>query len=98
MIFVLCIFHVYNSIPLTADDTYWDSGLVRAYVHNSELQQRWAWAFLASNLRHLKGDERILDVGCSDGKIYPNNFKIRFLTSSLATDFETRLHCSTYSS
>lgn len=55
--------------PLKADDTYWDTKLVRAYVHNSDLQRRWASAFLASNIRLLNGDERILDMGCGDGKI-----------------------------
>lgn len=52
-----------------ADDTYWDAKLVRSYVHHSDLQRRWAWAFLASNLQMLKGDEDILDIGCGDGKI-----------------------------
>lgn len=51
------------------DESYWDANLVRAYVHNSDLQRRWAMAFLAPNLKQLKGDEKILDIGCGDGKI-----------------------------
>lgn len=54
---------------LHADNSYWDTQLVRAYVHNSELQRRWAFAFLAPRLMQLKGNEYILDVGCGDGKI-----------------------------
>jgi SAM-dependent methyltransferase len=52
-----------------ADETYWDSNLVRSYVHNSDLQRRWACSFLAKNLSWLEGDEHILDIGCGDGKI-----------------------------
>ena len=65
----LYIFHFCSLTPLAADDTYWDSNLVRAYVHNSDMQRRWALAFLASNLRQLNGDEHILDIGCGEGKI-----------------------------
>jgi trans-aconitate methyltransferase len=54
---------------LEADETYWDTRLVKLYVHNSELQRRWAMAFLAPNLRKLNGNEKILDIGCGDGKI-----------------------------
>lgn len=52
-----------------ADETYWDVNLVRNYAHNSELQRRWAFAFLAKNLRQLKGNESVLDIGCGEGKI-----------------------------
>lgn len=69
LVFFLYILHLCGLTHLTADDTYWDSRLVRAYFHNSDLQRRWAWAFLASNLQQLKGDEHILDIGCGDGKI-----------------------------
>jgi len=61
--FLLCISF------LNADSTYWNEGLVKPYVHNSELQRRWAMAFLADHLKTLKGNETILDVGCGDGKI-----------------------------
>ncbi|HSX38733.1 MAG TPA: methyltransferase domain-containing protein [Chlamydiales bacterium] len=69
LVFSLYILHLFALTHLTADDTYWDSRLVPAYFHNSDLQRRWAWAFLASNLQQLKGDEHILDIGCGDGKI-----------------------------
>ncbi|ADI38218.1 putative transposase [Waddlia chondrophila WSU 86-1044] len=46
---------------------------------------RWSWIF--QNIRFFM----------LVGHIYRINFKIRFLTSSLAFDFETRLHHSTYS-
>lgn len=51
------------------EDSYWDVNLVRSYVHHSELQRRWAWSFAIPYLKTLKGDERILDIGCGDGKI-----------------------------
>lgn len=64
---LLCFFEL--SLVGAEDDSYWDTYLVSPYVHNSELQRRWAWAFLAPHMRELKGDEHILDVGCGDGKI-----------------------------
>ena len=66
---VLLIFLTFSVTHLAADISYWDLKLVRAYVHNSDLQRRWAWAHLAPKIRQLKGDERILDIGCGDGKI-----------------------------
>lgn len=69
LVFALYVFQICTCTYLQADDTYWDARLVRLYVHNSELQRRWAIAFLASNLRQLNGDEKILDIGCGDGKI-----------------------------
>jgi trans-aconitate 2-methyltransferase len=68
-VLILYAFHFYIPTHLPADDTYWDSSIVRAYVHNSDMQRRWAWAFLAPNLQKLKGDEHILDIGCGEGKI-----------------------------
>ncbi|PJD96722.1 MAG: hypothetical protein CK425_05105 [Parachlamydia sp.] len=64
---LICFFKL--SLVGAEDDSYWDTHLVRPYVHNSELQRRWAWALLASHMRELKGNEHILDVGCGDGKI-----------------------------
>lgn len=69
LVFVFYVFQICVCAYLQADDTYWDTRLVRLYVHNSELQRRWALAFLASNLQQLNGDEKILDIGCGDGKI-----------------------------
>lgn len=60
---------IFFSISLHAESTYWKEGLVKSYVHNSELQRRWALAFMAPHLKSLRGDESILDVGCGDGKI-----------------------------
>lgn len=64
---LFCFFKL--SVVGAKDDSYWNTHLVRSYVHNSELQRRWAWAFLAPRMRELKGDEHILDIGCGDGKI-----------------------------
>ena len=54
---------------LLAADTCWDINTIRAYVHNSDMQRRWAMAFIAPYLKELKGNERILDIGCGDGRI-----------------------------
>jgi trans-aconitate methyltransferase len=54
---------------LLAEESYWGSKLVRSYVHNSELQRRWAIAFLAPQLKQLHGEEIVLDIGCGDGKL-----------------------------
>ena len=76
MFLCCCLLQICLLTYLSADETYWDSNLVRAYVHNSDMQRRWAWAFLGSKLRHLKGDERILDMGCGDGKITADISKV----------------------
>lgn len=65
----ICTVQILLGGVLSADETYWDSNLVRSYVHNSDLQRRWAMAFLAPSLKQLNGDEKILDIGCGDGKI-----------------------------
>lgn len=69
LLYTLPVFFLYSLDYLEADETYWDSRLVSNYVHNSELQRRWAMAFLAPHLKLLKGNESILDIGCGDGKI-----------------------------
>ncbi len=63
---VLFLFFIFS---LQAESSYWNEGLVKPYVHNSELQRRWAMAFMASHLKQLIGNEAILDIGCGDGKI-----------------------------
>jgi len=54
---------------LHGDSSYWDSAMVRSYVHYSDLQRRWAWSFLAPYLKEVPADAKILDIGCGDGKI-----------------------------
>ena len=51
---------------LSADrpDLLWDAG---AYAAHSRVQQLWARELIAR--LNLRGDERVLDVGCGDGKI-----------------------------
>lgn len=63
------VFFLFCSCWAFAEESYWDKQLVRSYVHNSELQRRWAWSFLAPHLKKLTGFEHILDIGCGDGKI-----------------------------
>ena len=38
-----------------------------AYAANSEVQQGWARELIPK--LNLRGDERVLDVGCGDGKV-----------------------------
>lgn len=66
-IFFLCFICLLSS--LDADNSYWNDTQVRSYVHNSELQRRWAWSFLGPHLKHLNDNEQILDIGCGDGRI-----------------------------
>ncbi|MBI1882432.1 MAG: hypothetical protein HYR94_30020 [Chloroflexi bacterium] len=48
------------------------------YAHNSSVQL--AWAQELSGKLALKGDERLLDIGCGDGKI--SSTKVELLYSS----------------
>lgn len=64
-----CVTFLFFLSCLQADDIYWKKDVIRAYVHNSDMQRRWAMAFMAPFLKDLRGDERILDVGCGDGRI-----------------------------
>lgn len=50
-----------------ANEGWKDEFLALKYFHNSELQRQWAWHLLGTY--HFKGDERVLDFGCGDGKI-----------------------------
>lgn len=46
----------------------WNSEeLAKMYFHYSELQRQWAWELLGKF--PFKGNEKILDFGCGDGKI-----------------------------
>lgn len=57
----LLLFLSLTGLQLHADVSYWDSRLVKSYVHYSDLQRRWAMSFLAPHLKSLIGDEEILD-------------------------------------
>ena len=43
------------------------SSLTEMYFHYSETQRQWAWELLVKH--RFKGNEKILDFGCGDGKI-----------------------------
>ncbi len=68
---LMACFCAYADAPqweLSDPDKGWgDDDLVLEYFHNSELQRQWAWELVG--LYPLKGDERVLDFGCGDGKI-----------------------------
>lgn len=67
--FYLIIFFLLIHHWVIADVSYWNSDMVRSYVHYSDLQRRWAWSFLAPHLKEVPPDAKILDIGCGDGKI-----------------------------
>ncbi len=81
----------HTSLQLHADASYWDAGLVRSYVHHSDLQRRWAISFLAPHLKGLKGDEEILDIGCGDGKITADISKFIPTGSIIGIDLSTSM-------
>lgn len=97
---IVCLLQFSLISHLSADDTYWDSNLVRSYVHNSELQRRWAWTFLAPHMKQLNGNEYILDIGCGDGKIsadlskfVPNGAVIGIDPSTSMLQWARRQYC-----
>lgn len=69
--YLLTCFFAYADAPqweLNDPNKGWgDDDLVLEYFHNSELQRQWTWELIG--LYPLKGDEKILDFGCGDGKI-----------------------------
>lgn len=89
--FFLLLFLSLSSLQLNADASYWDTRLVKSYVHHSDLQRRWAMSFLALHLKDLKGEEKILDVGCGDGKITADVSKFVPSGSILGVDLSTSM-------
>lgn len=71
LFFLLACSSIYADAPkwaLDNSDKGWsDDTLVFKYFHNSELQRQWAWELIGKH--PLKGNERVLDFGCGDGKI-----------------------------
>src|ERR1041385_3111436 len=51
-------------LRMTATTVQWNAA---DYAANSTAQQSWARELIAG--LHLRGDERVLDVGCGDGKV-----------------------------
>lgn len=66
---ILVLLISFSHAELLKDFSYWDFQLTKTYIHNSEMQRRWAMAFIAPYLKKLNGNEYILDIGCGDGKI-----------------------------
>lgn len=67
LIFSLCFLSLIslvsaNESNLTED--FWDG---EQYLNNSSLQYRWAISYIEK--LHLKGNEKILDIGCGDGRV-----------------------------
>ncbi len=60
--------HADDKWALTDIEKGWNSPeLVQLYFHNSEPQRVWAYG--AISLVRFRGDEKILDFGCGDGKL-----------------------------
>lgn len=54
----------HETVTPSAPKTIWNAA---AYAANSAVQQTWARELIGS--LKLRGDERVLDVGCGDGKV-----------------------------
>lgn len=65
----LMTFLFFFCISIIAVEPSWTEQTVSRYVHNSEMQRRWAFTFMAPHLQRLQGTELMLDIGCGDGKI-----------------------------
>lgn len=49
---------------IATKDDQWDG---EQYLNNSELQYQWAWDYIQK--LQLQGEERVLDIGCGDGRV-----------------------------
>ncbi|HEV8051910.1 MAG TPA: methyltransferase domain-containing protein [Parachlamydiaceae bacterium] len=88
---LLLLLITHTSQHLHAESSYWDAGLVKSYVHHSDLQRRWAMSFLAPHLKSLNGNEEILDIGCGDGKITADISKFVPAGSIVGIDISTSM-------
>ncbi len=89
LIQIMCLFLFICS--LAADVSYWNAEMVRAYVHNSELQRRWAFSFLAPYLKEMPRDATLLDIGCGEGKITADIAKFIPQGSIVGIDLSTAM-------
>lgn len=64
LIFFLLNFSFIFANENTNKEDQWDG---KKYQNHSELQYQWAASYIPK--LHLKGDERILDIGCGDGRV-----------------------------
>lgn len=61
---LLCLLFFSFSSSILATDDLWDGG---QYLENSSLQYQWARDYIQK--LELRGDEKMLDIGCGDGRI-----------------------------
>lgn len=67
--FFLCLYHLIYCLSAFAGENsikedLWDG---KQYVNNSDLQYQWATSYIQKF--QLQGHEKILDIGCGDGRI-----------------------------
>ncbi len=68
----------------------WDSpSLAEMYFHYSETQRQWAWELLGKY--SFKGDEKILDFGCGDGKVTAELSRLVSNGSVLGVDLSSEM-------
>lgn len=63
--------------------------LVKSYFHNSELQRQWAWELIGK--QPFRGNEKILDFGCGDGKISAEICRLVPLGSVTGVDISSEM-------
>lgn len=101
--FLLCIYLLSFCLSLFADeistkDDQWDG---KQYLNNSDLQYQWATSYIQK--LHLQGQEKILDIGCGDGRVtaviaqgLPNGFVLGIDASDsmlqVAQDLKQQVH------
>lgn len=103
IIFSLCICLLNFGLSIFANeistkDDQWDG---KQYLNNSDLQYQWATSYIQK--LQLLGQEKILDIGCGDGRVtaviaqsLPNGFVLGIDTSEsmlqVAQDLKDKIH------
>ncbi len=76
--------------PLKNSHSGWNcQAHVSTYFHNSELQRQWAWELIGKI--DLKGNEKVLDFGCGDGKITAELSRLLSKGSILGIDISSEM-------
>ncbi|MBX7065836.1 MAG: methyltransferase domain-containing protein [Parachlamydiales bacterium] len=79
-----------SSFTFKDTDRGWNSeSLAKMYFHHSEIQRQWAWEMLSKV--PFRGNEKILDFGCGDGKISAEMARLAKNGSVLGVDVSEKM-------